>query len=57
MSLPEMMSPADRKWLDALKPYLPDAVLPYYRSPDGSVDVDKTVKNFVRLVTHPRGTP
>lgn len=39
----------DDKWLKALEPYLGGGIVPYFRSPDGSIDAEKTLENFAKL--------
>jgi hypothetical protein len=43
------MNITDEKWIDALGPYLGGGNVPYFTSPDGSVDAEKTMENFAKL--------
>lgn len=36
----------DRKWIDALKPYLGGGIVPVYTNPDGTVNAARTIDNF-----------
>lgn len=39
----------DRKWLNALKPYVGGGIVPLYRSADGTVDAVKTIDGLMQL--------
>jgi len=43
------MPDSDRKWVDALKPYIGGGIVPFYTLPDGSVDAQKTIDSFCML--------
>jgi hypothetical protein len=43
------MNDCDRKWIDALKPYVADGLLPLYRLDDGTLDAAATIARFCQM--------
>jgi len=43
------MDPCDKKWIDALKPYLGGGIVPIFRISDGSVDAQRTLERFAEM--------
>lgn len=39
----------DRRWVDALKPYVGGGFVPIYRNDDGSVDTVYTIDRFCEM--------
>ena len=42
------MDATDKKWINALKPYLGGGIVPYFRLSDGTVDAEKTMEAFCK---------
>jgi len=43
-------NPTDRKWMDALRNYLADGIMPYYEEPGGAVDAERTIERFAQML-------